>query len=166
VPPALDSILLWVERVFCAGGTLCLAVIVVLIVGDIIGRQIGHPITFSVELSSYLQVMMMFLAGAYTLRLGLHIRAEAFTRRLPPRTRLFFWLATEFFALILAIIITISCWELAIGSYTSKITSTSLLKMPLGIPQLILFVGMSLFTIESLALIIRRIHKHQRGVAD
>ena len=161
-----DYVLLRVEQVFAAGGNICLATIVVLIVGDVIGRKIGHPLTFSVELSSYLQVVMMFLVGAYTLRLGLHIRADGLIRKLSPRTSWYFWLVTEFFALILAIIIAVSCWQLAISSYTSWITSTSLIKMPLSIPQLILSVGISLFALESLALIIRGISKYQQGNTD
>jgi C4-dicarboxylate transporter DctQ subunit len=160
---AVDKAVFLVEEVFSGGGYICLGLIVVFIVGDIIGREFGHPITYSVELASYLQVIMMFLCAAYTLRLGQHIRAELFVRLLSQRYQWWFWFITESLALIIGIIITFSCWELAIASYRSGIISTSSLKMPLGIPQLILSVGMSLFTLETVACMIRGVVKYRNG---
>ena len=160
---AADSLLLRVEQVFSTAGYVSLALIVIFVMGDIVGRQLDYPLTFSVELTSYLQVVMMFLCGAYTLRLGQHIRAELFVKLLPKRGQWGFWFVTESLALIITLIITVSCWELAVGSYKSGVISTSSLKMPLGIPQLILSVGMSLFSLEVVGTIIRGIAKCHRG---
>jgi TRAP-type C4-dicarboxylate transport system permease small subunit len=160
---AADCLLSRIEQVFSAAGYLCLAFIVVFVMADIIGRQLGYPLTYSVELTSYLQVVMMFLCGAYTLRLGQHIRAELFVKLLSRRGQWGFWFVTEFVSLIVLLIITMSCWELAIGSYKSGVISTSSLKMPLGIPQIVLSVGISLFTVEAIVVLIRGIAKCHRG---
>ena len=83
-----------IARIFNAIGMAMLLVLLVLGVGDIIGRYVfSRPITGAKELSEVLLAMMVSFALAYTLALEAHVKADIVTSRFSTRLRVMIKLA-------------------------------------------------------------------------
>jgi len=155
-----SRVLALIEKGLAVAGAAVLLGILVYITGNVIGRPLGFPIPYTVEVTAYMLVVMVFLVGAHTLRKGQHIKVELLTRRLSPRVQALLLVVTNLLAFIIAVVIVISCWQLAINSYSYNVCSNTVLRAPLYLPQLLLAIGLSVFTIESAVVTIRSVlHK-------
>lgn len=149
LPVRADMVIAKTEGVLALAGSYGIPIMVLLIAGNVIGRLFGVSFIFSNEISVYMMLPVVFLVAADTLRRGEHIKAEVLTRRLNPQARKVLHIVVELVAFVITVIILISCWQLAIGSYVHKELSNTLLGTPLYLPQMLLALGLSLFTLES-----------------
>ncbi len=121
---------------------ICLTGIAVLILAQIVGRLFGFIIPSADDFAGYLMAASTFLALAYTLRMGGHIRVTMVIRYLPQSVA--YWLE--------AIVITMAAFvsgyfawfmmEMVWQSYQFGEVSQGHVPTPLWIPQSILAVGL------------------------
>jgi len=125
----------------------CLALIAGLVLTQIVGRMAGVLVPGADDLASYALVATSFLALAYTLKAGGHIRVALLLRRLPPRPRRL----AEFGALALGSAITLYfAWfaiELTWLSWRFGDMSQGVLPIPLWLPQSVMAAGLIIFAI-------------------
>lgn len=135
-----------------------LAAIAVLTFVQIVGRAFGFLISTGIEFAGFCMAASIFMALAWTLRSGGHIRVSLFVQRLGPRARrvVEVWcLVTAALAIALfAYSAVMMTWD----SYRFGDVSVGMVPVPLWIPQTGMAVGILLLEvalIEQLALVLR-----------
>ena len=151
---ALDAL----YRVSGVVAAACLALIACLVLAQIVGRAAGVLVPGADDLASYALVATSFLALAYTLKAGGHIRVALLLRRLPPRPRRL----AELGALALGSAITLYfAWfaiELTWLSWRFGDMSQGVLPIPLWLPQSVMTAGLIIFAvalIDELVLVLK-----------
>ena len=151
---ALDAL----YRVSGVVAACCLALIACLVLAQIVGRMAGVLVPGADDLASYALVATSFLALAYTLKAGGHIRVALLLRRLPPRPRR----RAEIGALALGTAITLYfAWfalELTWLSWRFGDMSQGVLPIPLWLPQSVMALGLVVFAvalIDELVLVLK-----------
>ncbi|GIW32991.1 TRAP transporter small permease [Meiothermus sp.] len=132
--------------------------IFLLILGQVVGRQLGVAIPSANELSGFAMAGAVFLALAPTLRAGAHIRVGVLVRRLQGRVRRALELFVSAFSLLASGYATLQLWRLVLDSYRYGDLAPGLLPLPIWIPQSFLAVGLTIFTIalvDSLGALLR-----------
>ncbi|MGH7714516.1 MAG: TRAP transporter small permease subunit [Vulcanimicrobiaceae bacterium] len=111
---------------------------------DALARKAGHPTAWAFDLSLYLMVAVVYLSVAGGIHSGHHFRVGLLTDRvklLARASRYVDGISVLLFGLALAI----AGANLVATSYATNIRSTTLLSVPLYIPQLLLpFAGITL----------------------
>lgn len=130
---------------FLAG--LLVVFIFVVILAQIVGRQFGVAIPSANELSGFAMAGAVFLALAPALRAGAHIRVGVLIRRLQGRARRGLEWVVGGFSLLASSYATLQLWRLVQDSYRYGDLAPGLLPLPIWIPQSLLAVGLSIFTI-------------------
>lgn len=138
---------------------LLLAAIAVLTFVQIVGRAFGFLISTGVEFAGFCMAASIFLALAWTLRSGGHIRVSLFVQRLGPVARR----AVEIWCLALAALavalFTYSAALMTWDSYRFGDVSVGMVPVPLWIPQTAMAAGILLLEValvEQLVLVLRR----------
>ncbi|WP_180966734.1 TRAP transporter small permease [Cohaesibacter celericrescens] len=112
---------------------------------------IGHPLTWSDELSGFLVVAIVMLGAAEVLRKGEHVSVDIFSENATGRKR---WILEFWSNLSIAIVAAVLCVS-AINSVQFSlmfgIYSDSYLEAPLWIPQSFLVVGAGLLCLLAAA---------------
>lgn len=114
------------------------------------------------EVTSYLLAFAVFIALAYTWQTGGHLRITLIYERLNEKIQ---WVLELIIVIIGIISITfLTIWitkNLVIYSYMNKVTSQSVLMLPLWIPQTTLVIGLSLLILALIVSLSRLItHKN------
>ncbi len=113
----------------------------------ITGSAIGLTIPSYADFTGFLLAASSFLALAYTLRGGGHIRVSLLTARIPGR----YQHIVEFFCLVVALAITgYFSWYtvlLVLESLEYNDLSSGMVAVPLWIPQLFMLVGLLVLTL-------------------
>ena len=129
---------------------ICLVGIAALILAQIIGRLLGFIIPSADDFAGYLMAASTFLALAYTLRMGGHIRVTMVIRYIPESVA--YWL--ELFVIILGATVSgYFAWfmiDMVWQSYQYKEVSQGHVPTPLWIPQSILAFGLVVLSIAFL----------------
>ncbi len=151
---ALDAI----YRVAAILAALLLASIAVLTLVQIVGRALGYLVSTGTEFAGFCMAASTFLALAWTLRSGGHIRVTLFVQKAQRRLRR--WV--EAFCLLIAIaatgVLSYSAVLMTWDSYRFGDVSVGLVPVPIWIPQLSMAFGTVLLTValvEQLALVAR-----------
>ena len=134
----------------------CILGILVLIVGEVVARNIFNvSIDFAWEFSSLLMGAAFMLGAAYSLRSGAQIRVMAVLDNLPPRARY----ALDLFATLCAAIaigyLTCALAQLAWLSFVRNSHSEKSSELALWIAQAPLALGAALLTLQTLVRIAR-----------
>lgn len=135
------------QRIYQGGAVLaaiCLVLIALLTLTQVVGRAIGVLILDAGEIAGYAMAASIFLALAYTLREGGHIRVGLLLTHVNPQFRrvLEIWCLLAFS--VLAVFLAYSCISFVHDSYTFADVSTGMLVIPLWIPQLPMALGVIL----------------------
>jgi TRAP-type C4-dicarboxylate transport system permease small subunit len=148
----------WVFHVAGVLSALLLAAIAVLTFIQIGGRMLGYLVSTGTEFAGFCMAASIFLALAWTLRSGGHIRVTLAVRMLPPAARR----GMEIWCLAVAALATGLFAYSSVGmtwdSYRFGDVSVGLVPVPLWIPQLAMAFGTLLFEIaliEQLILVLR-----------
>jgi len=131
---------------------------------DVLMRHIfDDPTIWADEVSCYLLVGITFLGAAYTLSMGAHVRIETFTDRLGPKTKRYLEYITDVLSLAFLVLFTWQAYWLVKDSWVNVQISATLLRTPLYLPQLMLAIGLTWFSLQMLVHILRRITSGQPG---
>ncbi len=130
---------------FVAG--LLVLFIFVVILAQIVGRQLGFAVPSANELSGFAMAGATFFALAPTLRAGAHIRVGVLVGRLRGRVRRGLELLIGGFSLVASSYATFSLARLVLDSYRYGDLAPGLLAIPIWLPQSLLALGMAIFTI-------------------
>lgn len=130
---------------FLAG--LLVVFIFLIILAQIMGRQFGVAIPSANELSGFAMAGAVFLALAPTFRAGAHIRVGVLIRRLQGKARWRLELGVGGLSLLASSYATFQLWRLVLESYSFGDLAPGLLPLPIWIPQSLLAVGISIFTV-------------------
>ena len=147
-----------------AGGAVAgfgLFVMTLLVTVDVIGRKLGHSTGIAQEMSGYLLVLIVFLGLAYTLREGGHIQIELVTSRIPQVVRRWLKVVTSFLGMGFGIWLTWCTTKLVITLYTQGSTSMTHLHVPMWPLQMLVPIGLTLFTLAILVETIKTIKRNQ-----
>lgn len=120
----------------------CLVVMALLILAQIVTRWFGIILPSTEDFSGYLLAATSFLALAYTLHNGGHIRVNLLISHIQGLRRLVIEAAVLLVALILVSYLAWSCSLLVIESYEFEELSQGYIPVPLWIPQLPMAVGL------------------------
>ena len=146
----LESLDKWLSRVgllFIFIGAVCLCIITVLVVFELIGRQLGFAGKFGNEISGYMYVALTFLPSGYVFREGLFINITLLTDRLSLSYKRILRLVTDIIVLVIVILTMKGCWDMFLYSYNHKIVSNSILEVPMYLPQIAPVIGISVLVI-------------------
>ena len=130
--------------------------IAVLILAEVLCRTVLNiSLSFSWEYSAYFLAVSIFLAAAFTLRTGGHVRVMLVSQNVPPRTA--HWL--DFAATVAGVVIAgWLAWSLsafAWQSWATGSTSATIDETPLVLPQGAMAFGAVLLTLQLVARAIR-----------
>jgi len=126
-----------------------------IIIFDVVMRHIfNRPTIWADEISCYLLVGIAFLGSAYTLITGGHIRVELI-ERLASKIRQRFEFTTDIISLAFLLVLTYQAYKLVIDSYVSVKISSTLLRTPLFLPQLLIAIGLTCLCLQLLIQIIQ-----------
>ena len=138
-----------------AGG--CIMLMALLILAQIVGRWFGIVIPSTEDFSGFLLAAASFLALAYTLRSGGHIRVTLVISHIHGRARRLLEGIILLLALLLVSYATWSCAYLVYESWLFDELSQGYIPVPLWIPQLPMALGLlvlSLALLDELALLL------------
>jgi TRAP-type C4-dicarboxylate transport system permease small subunit len=128
----------------------CLMLMALLILAQIVGRWFGVVIPSTEDFSGFLLAAASFLALAFTLRSGGHIRVNLMISHLHGRVRSFI----EGMVLLLALLLVgYAAWSsvlLVIESYQFEELSQGYIPVPLWIPQAPMALGLVILSIALL----------------
>ena len=127
------------------------AILMLITVLDVVARPLGIPMSLSTEIGIYFGAAIIFLALGEVTRANEHIRADFFEAFIPPRVRP--WLQVFFIDVVFLAYSACLLWlctELTIKSFREGIRSQTLMTVPVGWPQLVMVVGLSMLCVRLL----------------
>jgi len=134
------------------------------IVFDVIGRNYtGFYSGATDELSGYALAIGTSWAMAFTLRRKGHVAIDIVTTHLPQRIRALLELVALVVMTVFAALLARFAWDLAWGSWTTGERSVGIIATPLALPRALMAIGFTVFTLESLALLLRGIAEFAAG---
>jgi TRAP-type C4-dicarboxylate transport system permease small subunit len=152
VPPFLSMRIL-LDKLYLSAGVMagiCLALMALLILAQIVGRWFGVVIPSTEDFSGFLLAAASFLALAYTLRSGGHIRVNLVISHLQGRVRFMIEGMVLLLALTLVSYVAWSVLWLVIESYQFEELSQGYIPVPLWIPQAPMALGLVILSIALL----------------
>jgi len=121
---------------------LFIVIMTVLTFYEVIARSFfSKPTTFAVELSIYAVIGSCFLGGAYAVRTHSHITVDLLTNVVNDSWKRIFAYISNALGLIFSILFTVYGFIHVVKTYSLGTTSTSLLRIPMYIPELLLPIG-------------------------
>lgn len=129
---------------------ICIVSMTLLILAQIVGRWFGIVIPSTEDFSGFLLAAASFLALAYTLRSGGHIRVTLVIGHIHGPVRHFLEGLILLLALLLAGYATWSCGYLVYESWLFEELSQGYIPVPLWIPQLPMALGLLILCIALL----------------
>lgn len=111
------------------------------------GTALGLTIPSYSEFTGFFLAAASFLALAYTLRCGGHIRVSLVTGLMPPRIQRGFEILTLIVALLLAGYTSFYLLGLVLESIEFGDMTSGMVSVPVWIPQVPVFIGMAILTI-------------------
>ena len=154
------------DRLYLSAGIAagaCLVLMALLILAQIVGRWFGVIIPSTEDFSGFLLAAASFLALAYTLRSGGHIRVNLLVSHLHGRTRFAAELLVLNIGVALALYPAWWCAFLAIESYQFEEVSSGYIPVPLWIPQIPMGMGLAILAVallDELGLLLRGREPH------
>lgn len=120
---------------------LFLVLICVLVIAQIVARQLGSMVPSADEFAAYAMAASGFLALPYALHRGAHIRVELVLRLLPKRGQVVADVLSTLVGLLIAAYLAWYCALFVIESYEFNEVSSGLLPIPMWVPQLPMLLG-------------------------
>ncbi len=152
----LESIVNAISLVANRIAIVALAVMVLLVTVDVIGRYFfSRPTYIADEVSGYALVVVIFMGLAYTQKLGKHVTSGILDTLLSPSKLRWLDLATSILSLIFIAYFAWNSANAAYESYVLQTTRQTILRTPYWIPQLFLPIGLSLFAFQLALHVIR-----------
>ncbi len=135
---------------------LCIFGILVLIVGEVLARNLLNvSFAFAWEFSAFLMGAAFMLGSAYALRSGSQIRVMAVLDNVPPRVRHLLDMFATLCAALVIVYLTCALAQLAWLSFTRGSRSEKASELPLWIAQAPLALGAAQLALQTIARLVR-----------
>ncbi len=169
------------DRLYLASGWLAAASIMVIFLlvlcqvclnavdrlsGLLTGSAIGLTIPSYADFTGFFLAAASFLALAYTLRTGGHIRVTLILTRLNEKLRHIFEIWSLLFCSTVAVYFTCYTFLLIRESYTYNDLSSGMIAVPIWIPQSTMLIGLIVLSIALIDELISVIRGNKPGYAD
>jgi len=140
----------FIEKVFLAGGFVCILAIMFLTTFDLVWRKLfNYSIPSLYEFTEdYLMVGLIFLTISYVYTIGGHVRVTLFEKHYPPFFKRPLEKALKFLALVLFFLIMVKGWEVTVRAWDFKEVSSSVLAYPLAPALFLVPLGSALVCIR------------------
>ncbi len=129
------------------------------VIFNIITRLGGRSVNLSIpsygDIAGYLLAASSFLALAYTLTRGGHIRVNLVVTRLPARARCLADVFSLFVCAALALYATYFTARLVLESYEFGDMSPGIVAIPIWIPQVSVLLGIGIFSVALIDFLLR-----------
>lgn len=127
-----------------------------LILYEVVARAFfGASTALATELTAYMLIGIVFLSAAYGVREAGHVRMDIVVSRLPDRWRYLLDAITSTITMVFALVLAWQGWLLAFESYQGAVTSSSALRFPVFLPQLMIPIGAGILILQLVARVIR-----------
>lgn len=149
------------NKINILGGTL--SGIFILVIGLIVTYEVimryffRSPTTWVLEISIYLSIGCVFLAGGYALKEKMHIHVDVLTRRFSSQNQILLQLMCLFMTLLYCFVLTWKGAEMAITSFQRGEVSPTVLNIPMTIPHSFVPIGGALLIFELIHQILKEI---------
>lgn len=140
----MASLRKWLDRLYTAGGVvgaLFIVLIAVLIVAQVVGRELGFQIPGTDDFTAWSVAASLFFAMAYTFRKGTHIQVTLIIERLKGRAARATALISLSIATVVMGFLALSAANLVYDSYRFDDVAQGLLRVPMWIPHMALLIG-------------------------
>lgn len=157
------------NALYFAGAVLaaiCLLAIAMLILAQVASRWFDIIVPAAEEFAGFLMAAATFLALAWTLRSGGHIRVTLLIRNFSPRFRRLQEIAVLLLAAALTARLAWSATAFVLESYEFNDVSAGYIAVPLWIPQLPMALGLVLFTVALLDELLGTLMGRSPGYTD
>lgn len=125
---------------------------------EVIARYcFNAPTIWVQEVSIYLFMWSMLAGASYTLMLGKHVRIDLIFDRLPPKVQNFLDILTGLVGVAFCAIVTHQAYLMIASSLRFGKLSATILRVPMWLVQLPLFLGFMLLTLQFFLIVLDRI---------
>jgi TRAP-type C4-dicarboxylate transport system permease small subunit len=147
----IDRLVSIVSVVFASLGAALIGLLALTVVADVVGRQIGVPVTGIVEMAAQTVVISAFLTIPYVMRRGGHIRATVLVSRTPPVVRKTLEALAYLIGAIIFALLAYAAWEAFTEDFVkASYEGEGALRIPTWPTRLTIFLASILMIIESL----------------
>lgn len=109
---------------------------------EVVSRSFfNQPTSWATELSIYAIIGSCFLGSAYAVRTYSHITVDLLVNNVNDRMKTLLAYITNSLGLVFSLIFTIYCYMHVIKTFNLGVTSASLLRIPMYIPESFLVIG-------------------------
>lgn len=132
------------DRLFLFGGAVAavfIVLIVVIIIVQIIGRELGFQIHGADDFTAWSVAASIFFALAHTFKKGVHIQVTLITERLRGRSAKVAAMISLFISVVAIGFLSLSAAHLLYDNYQYGDLAQGLLKIPMWVPTISLFLG-------------------------
>ncbi|MDO4786967.1 MAG: TRAP transporter small permease [Fretibacterium sp.] len=131
---------------------------------EVISRYcFASPTIWVQEVSIYLFMWSMLAGASYTLMLGKHVRIDLLFDRLSPRVQNLLDAVTGSIGMIFCAIVTHQAYLMIASSLKYNKLSATILRVPMWVVQLPLFLGFLLLTLQFFLIVLDRIETAAGG---
>ncbi len=123
----------------------------------------NSPTLWVQEVSIYLFMWTMLVGAAYTLMMGKHVRIDLLFDRAPRKVQLLLDALTGVFGMIFCGFVTHQAYGMMMQSLKFGKVSATILRVPIWLIQLPLFLGFALLTFQFFFIIIDRLVTFKTG---
>jgi TRAP-type mannitol/chloroaromatic compound transport system permease small subunit len=151
-----------IERLTFVGLALAgisLLIMFLLITIEVGFRVFGMSTRFADQVSGYLLVSLVFMGQGYTLKSEGHIRIDIIYSRLPERVRHILDILLCFISMVSLTYFCWCAWMVTWSSYTAGTTSAQPIDLPLYPTQLLMTIGLALFSLMFVPRIVNLVQK-------
>jgi TRAP-type C4-dicarboxylate transport system permease small subunit len=147
----IDRLVSIVSVVFASLGAALIGLLALTVLADVVGRQIGVPVTGIVEMAAQTVVISAFLTIPYVMRRGGHIRATVLVSRTPPVVRKTLEALAYIIGAIIFALLAYAAWEAFTEDFVkASYEGEGALRIPTWPTRLTIFLASILMIIESL----------------
>jgi TRAP-type C4-dicarboxylate transport system permease small subunit len=147
----IDRLVSIVSVVFASLGAALIGLLALTVVADVVGRQIGVPVTGIVEMAAQTVVISAFLTIPYVMRRGGHIRATVLVSRTPPVVRKTLEALAYIIGAIIFALLAYAAWEAFTEDFVkASYEGEGALRIPTWPSRLTIFLASILMMVESL----------------
>ncbi|TRY25960.1 TRAP transporter small permease [Brevibacillus sp. LEMMJ03] len=159
----------WMDRLILWGGMAAGILIVVttgMIFYEIVSRSLfDAPTTWATELSVYAIIGSCFIGAAYAVRTDAHIKVDLLLHNVPAAARRWLLIVSALLGLAFSLLFAVFGWEHVKRSMELGFTSTSLLQIPMYMPEMLLPIGGTLLSLAFLLQVVDCIRGGKGGEA-
>ncbi|MGB1005823.1 MAG: TRAP transporter small permease subunit [Thalassobaculaceae bacterium] len=142
----------WLARLSAYLAAFLIVAIAVLILTEIFCRAVLNlSLSFAWEYAAYFMGGAVFLAAAFTLRSGGHVRVSLLSNSVPAKMAKAIDMAATFFAAVIAVYVAYALLAFAWQACASGSTSPTIDEVPLVYPRGVMAVGALLLAVQMIA---------------